>query len=337
MRIGIIGWYGHANAGDERMLSCLQRLFTNHTLYMVNDLQLPSATLTELNRCDFVLFGGGGLILRGCAAYAPRFDLITAPFACIGISVESVHAADQVLLDMLMRKSIFIHVRDTDSARIFASSGKVISGVDLTFLYPFEVVEEVSQDRCGVNLRDWRYWTGQHGGTFDLFMRRVTARAPGLRQWYPLPKWSPDRAVSIIQEHFQQLFPLALYVEEGARTDIQEMSPYFPTEIPPFIPEHLRECRYLVGMRLHALIFACQMGIPFVSLSYQPKNTIFCKSVGVESLSVDPTRLNSLPGACHEMKTQYRVVREHLLTYRESAHQTALRDARTILQMMGCK
>jgi len=45
-----------------------------------------------------------------------------------------------------------------------------------------------------------------------------------------------------------------------------------PTE---FTIVDLQACRYIVGMRLHALIFACQAAIPFLSLSYQPKNEGF--------------------------------------------------------------
>ena len=78
----------------------------------------------------------------------------------------------------------------------------------------------------------------------------------------------------------------------------------------------LEQCRYLVGMRVHSLVFACQMGIPFVSLSYQPKNHAFCGSVGMEDFSVDLYKLDRLPNVLQELVDGHSRIRDSLLDAR---------------------
>lgn len=335
MRIGLIGWYGHDNAGDERILHCLTRLFDDQELFVVGSLDVVPGVLDELNRCDFVLLGGGGLILRGTNTHVPAFAQITAPFGCIGISVEAVHDDNQAFIDLLREKSTFIHVRDAESARHFYAPDKTLSGVDVTFLYPYDVADVVPAAVCGVNLRDWRYWAGEHGSDFDLWMRRVNSWLPQLRTVYPLPHWSPAMAVRLLRAAFAELQPLSFYHEQYACTDAMVLTQYLGTS-QAFTPELLARCRYLVAMRLHALIFACQQGIPFISLTYQPKNAQLCASMGLKRFSVDLYQLKSqLPPVIDALQAEHAALRAQVLAYREEAYQQSWADARQVRRAMG--
>lgn len=42
----------------------------------------------------------------------------------------------------------------------------------------------------------------------------------------------------------------------------------------------MRDCEFVVGMRLHMLIFAARMGIPMIGISYDPKITAFLEYLG---------------------------------------------------------
>jgi polysaccharide pyruvyl transferase WcaK-like protein len=42
----------------------------------------------------------------------------------------------------------------------------------------------------------------------------------------------------------------------------------------------MARCEAIVSMRLHGIIFAYLLGIPFISLEYDQKNRNFCESIG---------------------------------------------------------
>src|SRR4051794_3592764 len=82
MRIGLIGWYGRQNAGDERILHAIRVAFSRHDVLPTNSFDHAWSIIDELNRCDLVLLGGGGLILRGFGVYAGLIGAIKPRFAC---------------------------------------------------------------------------------------------------------------------------------------------------------------------------------------------------------------------------------------------------------------
>jgi polysaccharide pyruvyl transferase WcaK-like protein len=45
-------------------------------------------------------------------------------------------------------------------------------------------------------------------------------------------------------------------------------------------------CHFVVGQRLHCTVLACALGVPNLSLSYQPKCLDFLESIHREDLSV---------------------------------------------------
>ena len=315
MRIGLIGWYGHDNAGDDRILFCLRRFLDNHEILVTSGLRDAMARIEDLNRCDYVIFGGGGLILRGYGIYSKLIDQIRPRLACVGISIEAVARDNEQLIEALKDKSDFILVRDARSLRLLGNHPKAILGPDVTFLYPFEVTTPVEAQVCGVNLRPWQYWHWEHNGRLHRFMTRLNRRLSFLKAIYPFPKWRPERAMAILLSAFQYLVPVPLYTEAcAAETDVHMLRRFFTQVSTKFSPEDLGRCRFLVGMRLHSLIFACQMGIPFLSLSYQPKCLEFCRSLGLEHLSVNIYDLSTMSLRLQSLKDEYSTLRDRLIS-----------------------
>lgn len=316
MRIGIIGWYGHRNFGDERILYCLKRHLENHELYIVGGWGEARVSLSELNRCDYVLIGGGGLILRGCSAHIDIIERLRVPFSCVGISVEAEHREMRPFLELLKERAERVIVRDAESEKILGRHPKIEIAPDLTFLYPLPVSALVETDTCGLNLRPWFFWKAQLHGAFHRFMARQ-ARFQRLIDYYPLPKWNPAEIVPELRRHFGQFVSIPFYFEAGEENDATLMRRFFHDVPDDFDALRYGRIRYLVGMRFHAIVLSVQAGVPFLSLSYQPKNINFCRDIGLEQLSVDIFQWRKqLPEKIGYLRKNYMELRQLLLERR---------------------
>lgn len=317
MRIGILGWYGHQNFGDERILYCLKKILQGHDILVVGGWNEAREALSELNSCDYVLIGGGGLILRGCSKHVDIIERLHVPFSCVGISVEAEHREMLPFIEILNAKADRIIVRDSVSENIFGSNPKIEICPDLTFLYPLEIVSPTETEICGLNLRPWFFWKGQLHGDFHLFMYRQSRKYQNLSKFYPFQKWDPDAVVPVLKRSFNYLIPMPFYFEEVEENDKTLMQRYF-NEVPgSFSLIKFDQIRYLIGMRLHAIIFSVQCGIPFLSLSYQPKNIRFCKDLGLENLSVDIFNWRKqIPEKIEYIRSNYNEIRNIMLDVR---------------------
>lgn len=318
--MGLIGWYGHSNYGDERILYCIKKFFSDHELFVTSG--WDKRRIDELNQCDYILIGGGGLIVRGMGKYHAEFiDALKRPFGLIGVSVEAKHKSMNVFLDIIKQRAEFILVRDLQSKKLLNNHYKVIVGPDLTFLYPFGVVSEVNEDICGFNLRDWYYWKATFRGRYHNAMQIMDRKYPSMRRIYPFAKWNPDKAVEIVKRRFKDILPLPLYFKSNVPNDVDILSRAFEKVPFLFSIDPYQSIRFLVGMRFHSIVFATQCGIPFISLSYQPKNSSFCADMGLDMLSVDIYKIHELESKIDCIKKDYQEIRERLLLYREKCAQ----------------
>lgn len=316
MRIGLIGWYGKKNAGDERILYCLKRFFAEDELVVTTAWEDAWQKRDLLNACDYVFIGGGGLILRGVNAWTKLLTALEPPVGCVGISIETWHADAAAFLDTLKDRCEFILVRDVQSAEILNHPSKVITGPDLTFLYPFDIAPSSRTEILGLNLRPWHYWPGELYSSTYYWMSQLNQRFPQFKKWYPFKKWDPDWLVGQLQSCFDAIVPISLN-HHGNDNDATLLARYFSEAIPDFNPDTLAACQYFVGMRLHSLIFACQMGIPFLSLSYLPKNEQFCQSLGLAHLSLSIYDRRNLSTAVMTLRQAAQDIRATLLEARQ--------------------
>jgi polysaccharide pyruvyl transferase WcaK-like protein len=317
MKLGLIGWYGHSNYGDERILYCIKRFFLDHDFFITSGWDDARLKINELNKCDYILIGGGGLILRNIGYQTDIMRELRRPFGFIGVSIEAKHRSMENFFEIMKQKSEFILVRDMKSREYLDNHYKVIVGPDLTFLYPFDVVSEVKDDVCGFNLRDWYYWKCVLHGHYYNIIRRLDRRFPWLEKIYPFEKWDPNIVVEIVKRMFKEILPIPFYFESNALNDLNVLSKYFKKVPSPFNINIYNNIRYLVGMRYHSIVFATQCGIPFISLSYQPKNINFCSEIGLDILSADIYKINELNRKIDYIKNNYLKIREHLINYRE--------------------
>lgn len=321
MRLGIIGWYGHNNAGDERILWCLRNFFSGHELLVCTSWRNALEHIADLNNCDFVLIGGGGLILRNFNSVAPLLESIRTRLGCIGISVEATGPDVEIGLDILREKCEFILVRDRHSRELLSNHFKVIVAPDLTFLYPYKIGDLVDTYRThwAVNLRPWPWYPGDFRGLFQRSLKKVESKIPFLsRVWFG-PKWSPDRTIKEINHSVKNTIPLPMYFEDECENDHSVMENFFEEVPKTFDIARMQQCGFGIGMRLHFLVFATQMGIPFVSLSYQPKNHNYCTEIGLQELSVDIYKSQELSSTIQYVRENATLIKRRLIEYSDEA------------------
>lgn len=326
MKIALVGWSGNNNQGDDRMFYCVKRFFSNHTIVQFKGWLEAIEGIDKLNSCDYVLIGGGGLITRGFNRYVDFFNQIDIPLGCIGISIESdsLNEDMQEGLELLKKRSDFIYVRDKGSKLLLDNNYKVILGPDISYLYPYPIVKNpVKSDTCALNLRNWFWWDFELFGNLHYKFSKIDNKYPWFKNIYPLKKWNPDKLVIKLKKEFRTIKPFPLYFGSYDKTDTYILTKYFRNTKNNFNLTQLSSSRYLIGMRLHSIIFACQQGIPFISLSYEPKNENFCKDMGLPKLSLKLKDYKKIPTKITFLKENYLHIRDRILQHREKSYKDA--------------
>jgi polysaccharide pyruvyl transferase CsaB len=299
-RVVLSGYYGFNNLGDEAVLTATVAALRDRRpgIEIAVLSRAPQATARALDvqgvsrtrpadlqralrGCDLFLSGGGSLFqdatswrspwyYLGVLGLARRLSRRTAVYAQgIGpLRGRAVRTAARWLLNGVD----LITLRDPDSLAALASLGidrppAVIAGDPALLLTPDptpRVLAERSQwgdgIPLGLALRSWRNDAWIEGVAAAA---RAAAERHGVR-WICVPmQWPGD---------FDVADRVAARIGRGARV---VRDPVRPREMLALIG-HLR---LLIGMRLHALIFAAIQGVPFVALTYDPKVSAFAREV----------------------------------------------------------
>jgi polysaccharide pyruvyl transferase WcaK-like protein len=325
MKIALIGWSGNDNWGDERMYYCIKRFFHQHKIVRFKSFLEAILNIDNVNKCDYVLIGGGGLIFRGFNRYSEFLQKITRPLGCIGISIEAEGLNNDMRkgLEILKEKADFIYVRDEKSREILQNHFKVITGPDIAFLYPYKPVREIRDEYAAVNLRNWFWWDVELHSWLHEKLVIWESRYPWIKAIYPGKTWDSDRLVTRLRPHFKKLHPFPLYFGSYDKTDVSVLKKYFPKVPKKFSFNPLSQSRYLIGMRLHSLIFATQMGIPFISLSYEPKNVNYCQGLAHPELSLPLLEYRQIHEKIDYLRSHYTGIRHDLLRYSKEAQRQA--------------
>lgn len=320
MIIGNIGWSGNKNWGDERMLYCLRRFFKHDNVVPFCAWQDAIDRIDELNNCDFILFGGGGLFFRETTQFARLINEIKKPFGCVGVSIEADKLHDDMKqgYDLLLSKSKFVYVRDKASKAILGGDKKVIVGPDITFLYPF-AAESVRGNKTLLNLRSWPWWDSELYSFKDELFKKLNKHISDLDRIYPFRKWDSDRLVQLLMRSGLSLSPIPFYYGQHGVKDSDFMAKYFDQIPSTYSIKQFHGASALIAMRLHALIFATQLGIPFISLSYEPKNLNYCTEIGIPELSLDLKDHSRILEKMKYLEENRQEIRKQMLDYRKDS------------------
>jgi polysaccharide pyruvyl transferase WcaK-like protein len=287
MNIGLIGYYNHNNSGDDKILSCIMKIFCGHNISVVGSYEEAYQKIDMLNSCDFVLFGGGGLVCPNSNYAAQLFRNITTRFGCIGLGIEFRDETNEELIVSIEDKAEFVWVRDSESSDLL--NCHTILGNDITFYDPLPIAEPQENDVCGVNLRPW-----------DV-------------------DWDISLCKDILKKHFKELIALPFHCGDNDTQCDTESLLGIPIAEGISLDEAYTRCQFIVGMRFHSIVYAVQSGIPFLSLPYWPKNYRLCSDLGLTEYLVELGNIEILGDKIDAMRSDYGNIRDDLINYRSIA------------------
>lgn len=359
-RIMLSGYYGFDNAGDEAiLLSILQSIrrldphveFTvlsgnpDKTAQLYGVQAISRTDVKEIWRClkstDLFISGGGSLLQDKTGAFTVPYYLgmiQLAQWAKVPVAVYAQGIGPvqrglfQKWIKAVFKKVDYISVRDPMSKKLLADwrlpQAKVDEVIDPVFLLDSHDSEDVNEllAKEGISLKQKpiifaiRHWTE---GKEDI--QRIAQVCDQLiedgEEVLLLPMHYPDDAEAACDIMTSMKQPVHLLQRE-----------YTPVQLINLVSTG----KLMVGMRLHALIFAAARGIPCVGISYDPKIDALMQLLGEEATAVSG-----------QISTDqlYRKIKADLANYvareaetkriAEALREQALKPAQAALKLIG--
>lgn len=315
-RVGISGSYGGMNTGDEAILASIVaqlrkdaeveiRVFSRnarHTLeHHAVDRAIPVRALSrdeaaaEVEPLDVLILGGGGLLYDADArTYLREVEIaqsLSIPTMLYAIGAGPLKdPANQAAVRHALSKVDVITVRERSALTTLESAGlrrAVEVTADPAFLLEAAPVDDDLLEREGL---------GKGARVIGMSVREPGVAAPDLVEdkYHRLLANAADYMV----ERFDQ--DVVFVPMERHRLDLQHAHAVISRMLRPhrarvlscdLAPAQLlgsmSRFSFVVGMRLHFLIFAAMQGVPFVALPYGPKVADLLDELGLASPPIE--------------------------------------------------
>ncbi|MBG90675.1 MAG: hypothetical protein CL521_02535 [Actinobacteria bacterium] len=320
-RVFLIGYFSSGNVGDDRLLGqSKQIVWTRYPGAEIRYLAARTAgqgvgrwsilkLMFTIFRSEHVVFSGGSLFQnqtshRSFYYYCTLlcmaiFSGATVTFLGQGIGPIQGWLANTVL-NMLLPFVHLLHLRDVDSyERVLGHVEMPVLGRDLVF-YRASLQQKLGC-RLGINLRPGVFSKGVELGVRALYSseERPIFLSFSDQDDVILDDWGLGRA-------------------EG----VWDMAQAWDSDEP--------RIGLLVGMRLHACIWAALKGVPFIALSYDPKVTASARSAGQYVLDAYTVTQDQFLEALLCVRADYSRYQQSLLAMVQDA-QVDMRDLERLL------
>lgn len=289
LRVGVMGYYGYGNAGDDIILEAIRHLFSTQQVVPFQVNFSPSkADIHRLNAFDFLILGGGGLYNKTppgpFATFHEWHQLLETPIGGLGLGVEKLERQYLAATHKLVEKAEFFIVRDAESKRL-VDHPKVDLAPDLTFIQPLPASvchSRKQQLRAGINLRP----TGD----------KVTA-------WVDAVKTLPCEKVAV---------PFSVVPTYDDREPLRLIDPACPDR---FRSDLYQDLDLFVGTAFHSIVFAIQSGVPAIAISYHPKVHRLMSEIGLNEYVLQPDQQGELLARYEHLLDNWAEVRDKMMTY----------------------
>jgi len=300
----ISGYYGFGNTGDEAILSALvaelrRRLgpvpitvLSAHPSATAQHYQVaaaprfsPLALFRALRRAQALISGGGGLFQDATSALSPAYyagvialaRALGRPAYALGQGVGPLRRwSARALCRWALGACQYVGVRDQESADLLAGLGvKAELDADLTYLLPLPEPDQVAAA--------WELVGGRpEGALVGVSLRplptgEVAPVVAALAQALAAPQAAGTVPVLIPFQHQADLPLLAALAQALRRPHLLVERPLTPQQLWALVGG----LQVLVGMRLHALIFAARQGVAPIGISYDPKVDSYLARLGL--------------------------------------------------------
>ena len=273
MKIGLVGYFGWGNYGDEIFLEIFKEKFSNHDLVLFHD-PVKGALLENvellINSVDAIIIGGGDLLMpfyRSWLYWDERF--LVKPIFIFGIGVPTWGGTKSEVLEyyqhFLSHENIkLISCRDDESVKWIESNLKINKPISM---YPDMVIgldfpqKNLRSKSLGIILRKQDTYKEKN-------ILKACSQAAEMGLSIKLLLLGTD---STLHDDMEILHNIKLpNVDIIIRDSTQKLT------------HEIANCRYIVSMKFHGIVAAYKCGVPFISLSGADKFVSFMKQTGNE-------------------------------------------------------
>jgi polysaccharide pyruvyl transferase WcaK-like protein len=271
MDIGILGWYGKKNIGDDAFCKVMLDFFENPASMVGNNVSFY--TPPNKPEGDVIILGGGAVVSPYYLNLLPK----DKPLYALGVNLEYESEAN------LIRNIPFHEVvvrQEADIPLLNDMPFKVTLAPDLAFWYktPYKPTSENRSRRVGVMLTDYikpaiNRSFDKSGERYKKFIVEMAARLDSLIEegyvvyLYPCSTggYGDDRRINLDVKAFMKHEPV-IYLESFT---------------PEKLINHLAWCDFTICMRLHAHIFSAIAKTPCISITFTRKVCEFINENGL--------------------------------------------------------
>ncbi|CAM4476160.1 polysaccharide pyruvyl transferase CsaB [Paenibacillus endophyticus] len=315
-RLVISGYYGFRNSGDEAVLrSILLALEEQGTaqeikiqpivlsadpastssVYGVESVRRmhPADLWNAIKGSDGLISGGGSLLQDATGTKTiPYYTGVMKLAQLLGkptfVYAQGIGPVNRRWMDPMikgvMRKSAYVSVRDAESAALLARIGVQADKIDIVpdpvmgLPLPAGTLASAAGQAdsqpplVGVSLRHWR--------SDGADMARAAEALIALSNRMPVRlRFLPFHTPSDAQTSEQVMERLRGRLGNGSTAELAA-----PGDDPQQMLLEVSRCDALLGMRLHALIYAAGQMVPMLGLSYDPKIDHFLNRLGLKAI-----------------------------------------------------
>jgi len=238
--------------------------------------------IRAVRKSDLVILGGGGLFadekVRAVWIWFVQawwFYLLRKKVVCLGQSVGPLHRFwTRKLTAWVFKKAVLVTVRDENSAKLLREIGvnKVTVTADPAYAIGYD--SESFHKKNGYIVMTLRQWSKENPEQLDSDLAAFV-------NWL----WEEKKLRTIfipfqknIESDVERYKSLEKTINNSGIFSMKNVDDSFQDAL-----EIIARADYVVGMRLHSIIFAVLCKRPFIALSYSTKVKDFVKTLGLEN------------------------------------------------------